>query len=141
MAEKPGASVTELVNAIAGISREVASVIPLIANTEGFVTEVVRAADFALQVNVALQNEEIRSIYQVKDALHQIVLVTQQGYAFLDKVYDVLYECQGNSIGEATEELRRAVSAPQHVLRNQERRGLRLVKELQAGQTYAYVPD
>ena len=129
MAETPGTSVIESVKGIAGI-REDASIASLIGNVEEVMIVVARAADIALRVNEELQNEEIRGIYQVKDALHQIVLVTEKGYAFLDKVHDVLCYCHGDSIREATEELRRAVSTPQ----KQERRGLRLVKELQAGQ-------
>ena len=50
-------------------------------------------------------NEEIEAIYEVKDALHSLTMVVEFSYGFLDKVDDIFYYCQSDSMKDAIEEL------------------------------------
>ena len=69
----------------------------LIHNLEGFGTEVIIISQKVLQVD----NEEIKRLYQVDEALHHLKSVAEIAYTFLDRVNDVIYYCQGDSMAAA----------------------------------------
>lgn len=110
----------------------------LIVAIETFGSAVVTAADKVLHVHAEIQNEEIRRIDQVKAALHNLVMVAEKAFVFLNKVDDVFWYCKGNAMTAASEDLNRTVgdsvlsarslSSPMHETQILERRGIRLVK-------------
>lgn len=57
------------------------------------------------EVLLEVDDEEIRRIHSVKTALHNLVLVVECAYAFLDKVNDAFYYCQSDSMAAAREGL------------------------------------
>ena len=70
-----------------------------------FGKEVVDISQKVLQAVKEAGNEEIQDIYQVKDALHRLTSVVEAAYEFLDKVDDIFYYCQSDSMEEAIREL------------------------------------
>ena len=73
----------------------------LIQNLEGFGTEVIIIGQKVLQALEEVDNEEIKRLYQVDEALHHIKSVAEIAYTFLDRVNDVIYYCQGDSMAAA----------------------------------------
>lgn len=57
------------------------------------------------KVLLEVDDKEIRCIHSVKTALHNLVLVVERAYAFLDKVDDAFYYCQCDSMAAAREGL------------------------------------
>ena len=82
----------------------------LIVAVQEFGELVLTAAEKALRVHGEIRNEEIKRIYQVKRALHDLVLVAEKAFVFLDKVDDVVWYCGGDSMAAAREELRFSVN-------------------------------
>lgn len=70
-----------------------------------FGTEVNAISQKVLHACEESDNKEIKAIYQVKDALHNLVLVVEVAYVFLDKVDDIFYYGQSNSMAAAREGL------------------------------------
>ena len=70
-----------------------------------FGKEVVDISQKVLQAVKEAGHEEIQDIYQVKDALHRLTSVVEAAYEFLDKVDDIFYYCQSDSMEEAIREL------------------------------------
>ena len=77
---------------IVTISQELSQVVVIVAQN----------AQAALQ---DVHNEGIRHNYRVKAALHDLKLVVELAYAFLDKVDDIFYYCQCNSMTVAIQGL------------------------------------
>ena len=64
--------------------------------------------DFSKKVLQAVKeaaHEEIQDICQVREGLHHLALVVELAYEFLDKVDDIFYYCQSDSMKDAIREL------------------------------------
>ena len=64
--------------------------------------------DFSTKVLQAVKeagNGGIQDIYQVRDALHHLALVVELAYELLDKVVDIFYYCQSDSMEDAIQGL------------------------------------
>ena len=79
----------------------------LVTAVEEFCSNLSTAVDKALAILQEVQNEEIKKVYEVKTALHDLIEVVEAAYAFLDKVDDVFYFCQSPSMTAAREGLSR----------------------------------
>ena len=70
-----------------------------------FGKEVTNISQNVLQAVKEAGHKEIQAIYQVKDALHHLMSVVEAAYQFLDKVDDIFYYCQNDSMKDAIQEL------------------------------------
>lgn len=66
-----------------------------------FGTEVLDFSKKVLQAVKEAGNGGIQDIYQVRDALHRLALVVELAYELLDKVVDIFYYCQSDSMEDA----------------------------------------
>ena len=77
----------------------------LVKDLVTFGTEVKAFSQKVLHACEESDNKEIKAIYQVKDARHNLVLAVEFAYVFLDKVDDIFYYGQSNSMAAAREGL------------------------------------
>jgi len=70
-----------------------------------FSKEVVDISQKVLQAVKKAGHKEIQAMYKVKDAQHHLTLVVEVAYEFLDKVDDIFYYGQSDSMEEAIREL------------------------------------
>ena len=77
----------------------------LVKEMIAFGKEVVDISEKVMQAVKEAGHKEIQAIYKVKDALHCLTLVVEAAYEFLDKVDDIFYYCQGDSMEDAIQGL------------------------------------
>ena len=70
-----------------------------------FGKRVIKMSKNVLQAIKEGDNEEIKCMYQVKDALYHLGAVVEIAYTFLDKVACIFYYLQGDSMTAARERL------------------------------------
>ena len=78
---------------------------PIVFKLLELAPEVVTVAQKVQAVLQEVHNEEIKHNYKVKAAVHDLTLVVELAYAFLDRVDDIFYYCQSNSMAAAREGL------------------------------------
>ena len=77
----------------------------VVSQLQEFAPVVVTVTQKVVVVLQVIDNEGIKHEYKVRAALHDLKLVVEAAYAFLDKVDDVFYYCQSNSMSSVIEEL------------------------------------
>ena len=77
----------------------------LVVTMQEFGELVVTVVQKALGVHGEIHNEEVKRTYQVKRALHDLVLVAEQAFVFLDKADDVILYYGGDSMAAARKDL------------------------------------
>lgn len=63
------------------------------------------AATRILVILQEIHNEEIKLFYQAETASYNLILAVKEAYTLLDKVNDVVYQCQSDSMAAAIEGL------------------------------------
>lgn len=79
----------------------------VVSQLQEFAPVVVTVTQKVVVVLQVIDNEGIKHEYKVRAALHDLKLVVEAAYAFLDKVDDVFYYCQCNSMSSVIQELNR----------------------------------
>ena len=78
---------------------------PVVSKLQEFAPVVVTVKQQVVVVLQVIDNEEIKHEYKVRAALHDLKLVDETAVAFLNKVDDVFYYCQCNSMSSVIQEL------------------------------------
>ena len=76
----------------------------LITVMQEFGKVVATAVAATQKVHEEIHNEEIKRIYQVKTAQHDLLMVTEKAFEFLDYVDDVVCFCTGKAMTVAMED-------------------------------------
>lgn len=102
-------------NDIAAASRSINSLSDLVENegklipaVESLGSRLVKVVDDALELLEESSNKEVKHTYRARAAGHDLVLVVERAGAFLDRVSDVIYFCQSNSMEAVKDGLRRS---------------------------------
>ena len=77
----------------------------LVKEMVAFGKEVVDTSEKVLQAVKEAGHKEIQAIYEVKDALHCLMLVVEAAYEILNKVDDIFCYCKSDSMKDAIREL------------------------------------
>ena len=104
VATETGGPIPQSINDLAN-TVEVGS--PVVSKLQEFAPVVVTVTQQVMVVLEEIDDEEIKHNYKVRAALHNLKLVFEAAYAFLDKVDDVFYYCQSNSMSSVIQELNR----------------------------------
>ena len=99
------------ITTIAKASKEVEG--SVIVAIKEFCELLLKKAEKGLKHLEGMKNEEVKGIHQVRGALHDLVLVAEKAFVYLDKVDDVIYYCGCDSMAAAREEVRSSVELQQ----------------------------